>query len=71
MFLSISAARQERALSRIVLEERWESVQALTQQNMYGVLGGRKATNNIMVDRGYRASGENYILAVEIGFDVH
>ena len=52
-----TTARQDRALIRMVREDRLKSARALNERmrNLYGVRVGRKTINNRLVARGYRA----------------
>lgn len=52
-----TTARQDRALFRMVRQDRYKSARFLTERmrNLYGVRAGRKTINNRLVERGYRA----------------
>ena len=49
--------RQDRALLRMVRQDRFLSAQALTarMRNLYGMRAGRTTVNNRLLSRGYRA----------------
>ena len=52
-----TTARQDRALFRMVREDRFISARSLSERmrNVYGVRATRKTINNRLVARGYRA----------------